>query len=410
MAANDYYEGYRCLFDHDYVPKDVIGRRKEIEFLDGFLIDNISLRQGTSGVGNDRYGSAILLDGLRGVGKATLAKKVIENLSISKETREIKIKPVVINCWEKDEAQLLADFMVKLGVSPPISTPVSTGFSPRFPVSGPVNPAPVNPGLRDTWNVIYTYLRKQINSTCFTMLFKNSDFIPIRFFKKLLVNLKGMGINIIFTSRISNNYQFLEHVDVNLNLEVYTLGDLNAIVEDRYQTAFSSCETVVPRFITDAVVEFDTSRPGPCITVLKHVYPELKGMGNAQISLELVQHCIKNNLSNLSYSEFEVVDFLNTAPIQLLILLDNIASYFKNSTRGEYYISRQELRELYDISCESMMMRPSEREFDEYMVELLQFHVLLKSNNYEEKYFSLIPSNLIQSFLDEVIGQKKIYD
>ncbi|MBD3186060.1 hypothetical protein GF325_04450 [Candidatus Bathyarchaeota archaeon] len=378
MAVNN-IEAYRCLFDQDHVPKMVIGRQREMKLVSGFLLENFSLRDNE--MSDDRYGSAIMVEGLRGLGKSTMSRKVLIDLKTKHTANKANMNFFTLNCWDKDEQQLLMDFTSKL----------------KIPMA---DTKPVFSSTRDAWNIIYHYLRRHTDR-CYNILISNSDFIPIRFFNKLLVNLKCLGINLVFTSRVGNSFQFLEHVDMCLNLDVYSLGDLNTIVEQRYQKAFLDQDNSIPKFITDTVVEFDTSRPGPCIAILKHLYPRLRDGHGEDISLEIIQHAIRHQLPNLSYSEFELVDFMQEATISMLLFLDNITTHFMSS--GNYYLNGDDLRELYNMSCETLYIEPSVDEFSNYLARMLQHHILLKSNNDPSLFFSIVPANLLKSYLDEVL-------
>jgi Cdc6-like AAA superfamily ATPase len=374
-------EGYRALFDPHYVPPLLVGRKKEAAFLKGFITDSVALKLASAT--GDSSGMVVMVNGLKGVGKATLVRKVVGELHDEQLiTAPLRLQNISINCVEKDEAQLLGDLLSKMDIDLPLLA------SSSVDVAG-------------TWNTISAVLRKRAANTAYTVFFNNVECVPLRFFNKLAWNLKHHGMNLLMSTSMRHNNYFIENLDLSIDLDVYKLGDLNEIVDQRAKLAFPGIDSRVGHFITDSVVAFDSPRPGPCINVMKNLYPHV-AEGNAEaISLELVQDNVKNALPEISYNELELAEFFADASIQKVIFLDNIMGRLEAS--GQFYFSTGELKEIYDMTCESLDMEPAADELNTFMAELMACNILLKSNHQPGSFFTMIPSQLIKGYIDATI-------
>ncbi|MEX2727021.1 MAG: hypothetical protein Q6353_007200 [Candidatus Sigynarchaeum springense] len=374
-------EGYRALFDPHYVPPLLVGRTKEAGFLKGFLADSVALKLASHIP--DTSGMAVMMNGLKGVGKATLVRKVVNELQEAHVgTSPIRLQNIDINCIEKDEAQLLGDLLAKLDIDL------------GLPAGSPVDVA-------GTWNAILAILRKRAATTAYTVFFNNVECVPLRFFNKLAWNLKHQGMNLLMATSMRHNNYFIENLDLSMDLDVYKIGDLNEIVEQRARIAFPGMDPRVGQFITDSVVAFDSARPGPCINVMKYLYPHVVEGNADSISLGLIQDSVKNALPEISYNELELAEFFADASIQKIIFLDNIIGHVEAS--GQFYISRGKLKEVYDMTCESLDMEPIVNEFNTFMAELMACNILLKSNHQPGSFFTMIPLQLIKGYIDATI-------
>jgi hypothetical protein len=374
-------EGYRALFDPHYVPSLLVGRKKEAAFLKGFLNDSVALKLASAT--NGASGIVVMVNGLKGVGKATLVRKVVGELHDEHvDTTPVRLQNISINCVEKNEAQLLGDLLSKLDIELPL------------PAISPVDVA-------GTWNTISTVLRKREASTAYTVFFNNVECVPLRFFNKLAWNLKHQGMNLLMSTSMRHNNYFIENLDLSIDLDVYNMGDLNEIVDQRAKFAFPGMDGRVGHFITDSVVAFDSPRPGPCINVMKYLYPHV-AEGNADaISLELIQESVKNAMPEISYNELELAEFFADASIQKVIFLDNIMGRLETS--GQFYLSKGELKEIYDTTSESLDMEPATDEFNTFLAELMACNIFMKSNHQPGSFFTMIPAHLINEYIDATI-------
>ncbi len=374
-------EGYRALFDPHYVPPLLVGRKKEAAFLKGFLVDSVALKLASTP--NDASGMAVMMNGLKGIGKATLVRKVVGELQEAHvDATPLRLQNISINCVEKDEAQLLGDLLAKLDIDL------------QLPASSPVDVA-------RTWSTISAVLRKRAPSTAYTVFFNNVECVPLPFFNKLAGNLKHQGLNLLMSTSMRHNNYFIENLDLSIDLDVYKMGDLNEIVEGRARLAFPGMDARVGHFITDSVVAFDSARPGPCINVMKYLYPHVAEGSADAISLELIQDSVKNALPEISYNELELAEFFADASVQKVIFLDNIIGHAEAS--GQFYLSRAELKGIYDATCESLDMEPTPDEFNTFMAELMACNVLLKSNHQPGSFFTMVPLHIIKGYIDATI-------
>ncbi len=374
-------EGYKALFDPHYVPPLLVGRKKEAAFLKGFLNDSVALKLDSTT--SDASGIEVMVNGLKGIGKATLIRKVVGELNDEQlVTAPLRLQNISINCVEKDEAQLLGDLLSKLDIEL------------NLPASPPVDVA-------GTWSTISAVLHKRAASTAYTVFFNNVECVPPRFFNKLAWNLKQQGMNLLMSTSMRHNNYFIENLDLSINLDVYNIGDLNEIVDQRANLAFPGMDSRVGHFITDSVVAFDSPRPGPCINVMKYLYPHVAERNADAISLELIQDSVKNALPEISYNELELAEFFADASIQKVIFLDNIIGRLETS--GQFYLSSGHLKETYDATCESLDMEPSASEFNTFTAELMACNILLKSNHQPGSFFIMIPTHLIKGYIDATI-------
>ncbi|NMC08363.1 MAG: AAA family ATPase [Candidatus Lokiarchaeota archaeon] len=374
-------DGYRALFDPHYIPPTLVGRQREAAFLKGFLTDSIVTRFGTNT--REASGMAIMVNGLKGVGKATLVRKVVGEMQDEHRSQvPVQMQGISINCQEKDEPQLLGDLIAKLNI--PLDVPAGS------PVDIP-----------GTWNTISSVLRKRATSTAYTIFFNNVECVPLRFFNKLALNLKHQGMNLLMATSMRHNNYFIENLDLSLDLDVYRVGELLDIVDQRANCAFSGLDQRVSQFITDAVVAFDSPRPGPCMNVMRHMYPHIMDGNADDVPLELIQNSIKNALPEISYNELEIAEFFADAAIQKVIFLDNIVGQVEAS--GQFYLSRADLRSIYHATCESLDMEPEMAEFNTFMADLMACNIFLKSNHQPECFFTMIPAQLIKGYIDATI-------
>lgn len=375
-------DGYRALFDPQYIPAVLVGREKESNFLKGFLLDNFAVKSehGTS----ENLGTSVMVNGLRGVGKATLVRKVMQDLCKDCTVENpLQVVNIWINCNEKDEFQLLLDIMANLAIEP--------GQAPEEKMDLPT-----------AWSMINGFFRKAIRCSAFNLFFNNVESVSLNVFNKLASNLKNLGLNLLMATNMRHNNYFIDNLDLAIDLDVYKINDLHEIVDHRARIAFPTIESDVSRFITDTVVEFDSPRPGPCINVLKYLYPHLHSTNLDTISLEMVQECVKNAVPEISYNELELAEFFANASIERMIFLDNVVSY--HETSGKFYISNAELHDLFTNSCESLEMEPRAGEFDEILADMMASNIFMKSNQKPGNFFTIVPPRLVKGYIDVVLN------
>ena len=79
--------GPKALFDHNFIPPNLLHRKKEEKSLYSILDDSIS----------DDYSLNILYQGIDGIGKKVIINKVINDLLIQKNGYN-QISKVIIDC------------------------------------------------------------------------------------------------------------------------------------------------------------------------------------------------------------------------------------------------------------------------------------------------------------------------
>jgi hypothetical protein len=405
-------DAYKALFDPYYIPALLVGRKKESAFLKGFLYDNLATNHGTESA--DVHGTAIMLNGLHGIGKSTLVHKVMADLCQDPgRPTSLRLSNVTINCLEKDEAQLLGDLAAKLEIdigthgisSGELTSPNVACCAGETGGSSAVHPVSIvgNTGnISTTWSTISACLRKQARQIAYNIFFNNVESVPLKFFNKLACNLKHQGLNLLMATSMRHNNYFIENLDMSIDLDVYKMADLHEIVDQRARVAFPGIDSSVGHFITDAVVGFDSPRPGPCINIMKHLYPHVKALDADAITLEMLQESVKNALPEISYNELDLAEFFGNAPIQNIIFLDNIVG--KLETSAQLYITRPELQDIFNGSCESLDMEPMPGEFDTMMADMMASNIFLKSNHQQGSYFTMIPARLIKGYVDATIS------
>ncbi|MFX1428504.1 MAG: hypothetical protein ACFFBE_18775, partial [Promethearchaeota archaeon] len=100
-----------------------------------------------------------------------------------------------------------------------------------------------------------------------------------------------------------------------------------------------------------------------------------------------------------------------------IIFFDNLSNYFLKKLK--YYISLNELKELYDISCESLEYKKSSNEFNKLIKRLLSFGILSGSkrnqikmkpyllnnaSNYDYFFMALNPKHL-KAIVDAIFNK-----
>lgn len=373
-------ECYRALFDPRWIPADLVGRDKELSFLRGFLVDNLAIKQ--EHPSNDGPGSAILINGMGGIGKATLARKAMHAVAARGE-HEGFLPPVSIDCREKEQGQVMAEIAGSFKL--PDETRLGT------------------PSTSSTWNVLSSWLRKHVDCTRVNVCLSNIETMPLPFVVKLASNLKSLGVNMILTTRARYNATFIDQVDVDISLDEYRPGDLHRIVDTRARCAFDDIVSAdTTRFITDAVIEYDSPRPLPCINILRALYPRLKNdQATSVLSLDVVQQCIRHALPDLGYGEFDMADYFSGAPVHAIVFVDNILSWFDRG--DECYLPHPALENMYHMACEHLDITTTSDEFNGTVADLLAHNILVKSNHGPGMYFMMVPPSIMRTFIDEVL-------
>lgn len=103
LDINKNFVGPKALFDPNYIPPQILYRKKEQNSLISILTDSIS----------DEFSLNILYQGINGIGKKAIINKVINDLSIQNKGN-INIHKICIDCKEKNFEELIFSILADL--------------------------------------------------------------------------------------------------------------------------------------------------------------------------------------------------------------------------------------------------------------------------------------------------------
>jgi len=159
-------------------------------------------------------------------------------------------------------------------------------------------------------------------------------------------------------------------------------------------------------YITDLICEQHVPVPGKGIEILRDIYPILKN-NNGTCNFELLEIC-QNEFDIFQISdEFSIINYLSEEDILTIIFLDNLSNYF--ISKMNYYISFNELLELYELSCESLGYSKNNNEFQSLIGEMLNMGVIKPSqrSNCKKSMYNIF-KNLSCDFFFILINPKQI--
>ena len=155
--------------------------------------------------------------------------------------------------------------------------------------------------------------------------------------------------------------------------------------------------------ICDFVDNFDACRPGPCIRVLKDIYPVVKRESN--LSPEILRAACQRQILGVESDSFQILNDLLENELLAQIFIDNLASYFQV---GRLYISEVTLREEYQMAAESIGIPYSPSEYENTLVSLIQMNILRESRVYRKKpqsnYLLVPPPALLTEAIDAIFS------
>jgi len=333
---NGHFVGSRALFDPKYVPPEILHREKEERGLLSLLDDSIS----------DNFSLNILYQGIEGIGKKAIINKVLKDLSLNNEA-ENHIYKISIDCKEKTIDELLVSLLVESNKYSNIQ------LDPN---------SLINSTTSQLWS-IFKLMNKKIQNKLF-IIFNNSESLKLKTFKKFLHFGKESKITLISTINKVLNPSSLElssEFDMKKKLNYFSYKELLNIFKQRASLSFPhKIDSEIIEFITDLIFEHFVPIPGKGIEILRELYPTLKNQHTAGHS-ELVR-VFQEQFDTFQISdEFNMLSYISELDILVLLFLDNLSDYFINNSK--FYISRNNLKELYEISCESLEYEKLPKEF-----------------------------------------------
>jgi len=367
------YVGPKAIFDPNYVPPQLLYREKEEKSLYSILNDSIS----------DKFYLNILYQGVQGIGKKVIVNKVLKDLLI-KNKELTNIHKICIDCKEKTLEDLIFSILTELNHF------LNFNFNFNSILTSKIS---------HLWNMIKLACKK-INCNLF-FLFYNIECLQPEIYKKFLHFGKETNITLISTvNKIlkPSTLDLLSEFDLKKRLEFFSYNELYSILKQRVSLTFThEIDKELIRYITDLICEHYVPVPGKGIEILRDIYPLLKDKKDFK-NFELIDICQNEFDSIQIIDEFSILNYVSEEDLLTIIFFDNLSNYFLKKLK--YYISMNELKELYDISCESLEYKKSLNEFNELIKRLLSFGILSgsKRNQIKKKPYLLNNSSNYDSF------------
>ena len=329
----------RALFDQSYIPPKILHRKTEEKSLYSILKDSLQ----------DEFQLNILFQGIQGIGKKVIINKVLKDIS----TFNTKLIKIQIDCSEKSLEEILVSLITEVGRKKNFNFDYKSFL---------------NTSILDLWNLFKLTCRKVDNDI--TLVFNNIEHIEPEAFKKFLKYGKENKINLISTGNHVLRSSILENLsefDFKKKLDYFSFSELNDIIKQRISLAFfNEIDNDVIDLITDLIFEHHVPVPGKGIEILRELYPVL----NQKITLKKfeIYDILQNQFDTLQVTdEFSMISYISESDLLNLIFLDNLSNYFLK--KANLYITIQELRDLYYITCESIDYEKDIEEFKHLIVK-----------------------------------------
>jgi len=387
--CNDYV-GPRAIFDPNFIPPQIFFRKNEQNSLYSILNDSIA----------DEFSLNILYQGIQGIGKKVIVNRVLEDLSIRNEDFK-SFQKFNIDCKEKSFEDLVFSLLVEFNRLPDFNFKLD-----------PI----LNSSFSQLWSILKLASRK-LNSNL-VLVFNNIEYVDPGCFKKILHLGKEMKITIISTvNRIlrTSTLELLSSFDLKNKLNYFSYKELNHILEQRSHLTFvNGIESETIEFISDLIFEHYVPVPGKGIAILRDLYPFL-------IDKKLIDHykileiCQQQFDSFQLSDEFNIFNYIAEEDLLMTIFLDNLSNYFLKTSN--YYISSTELKEIYDISCETLDYEKNSNEFVNLIAKIQRIGLLnssrktikdksIRFKNFLEceYYFMNINPSHLKTIVDTIFG------
>ncbi|MBN1800746.1 MAG: orc1/cdc6 family replication initiation protein [Candidatus Lokiarchaeota archaeon] len=393
IAKQMQYVGPRAIFDPNFVPPKLLYRKKEEVSIYSMLRDSLS----------DNYNMNMLFQGIDGIGKKVLVQKVVRDL-ISKVEDVTSVSKFCVDCREKTFEDVLISMLSQI--------------LKKLDLSLEMN-AVLNSTPSRLWT-LYKLACKKLGRTSLVIL-NNIEYLKPEKYKKFLSSAKEINVSLISTvNRIlrPSTIDLLPEFDFKKKLRFFSYKELNSILRQRARLTFAKeIDRDVIDFIADVTFEHHIPVPGKGIEVFRECYPLLKS--NSTIDLNEMLDVCKNQFDSFRMSDdFGVLSYLAEEDLLTIIFLDNLSNHFLK--KAKFYVSSTELRELYDISCESLEYRKNTPEYDSLIHKFVNVGILSLSRkprispNYSFKtrnavdndsYFMIICPHQLKSIVDVIFGK-----
>ncbi|MHA1234156.1 MAG: hypothetical protein ACTSQL_03605 [Promethearchaeota archaeon] len=379
QRINSEYVGPRALFDQSYIPPEILHRKAEEKSLYSILKDSF----------HDEFQLNILFQGIQGIGKKVIVNSVLNKIS-TLNTDLIKIQ---IDCSEKRVEEILVSLIAEVGKKKNFDIDYNSFL---------------NSSILDLWNLFKLVCRKGDHNI--TLVFNNIEDMQPEAFKKFLKYGKENNINVISTGNQvlrSSILEVMSEFDFKKKLDYYSYSELNDIIKQRISLAFvNEVDKELIDLITDLIFEHHVPVPGKGIEILRELYPAL----NQKITLKKfeIYDILQNQFDTLQITdEFSMVSYISESDLLNLIFLDNLSNYFLK--KANLYITIQELRELYYVTCESIDNEKNIEEFKHLIVNLRNIGILNASKKNHANNFRYFNDNILNyDYYFMVINPKQL--
>ena len=361
---NSSFVGPRALFDQSFIPPQILYRKNEERALFSILKDSFS----------DNFCLNVLYQGIQGIGKKVIINKVIRDLSLL-NPELLNIRKAYVDCREKNLGEIIISLLTEIGFHQRINFNYNSIL---------------NSNISDLWNIFKLTCKKVDYKLLF--VFNNIEHLKPEIFKKFLQYGKETNISLVSTGNQvlkSSTLDLLCEFDIKKKLNYFSYKELHDIIKQRISLTFKQeVDKELIEFITDLIFEHHVPVPGKGIEILRDLYPFLSN----QIELNHLEilEILQNQFENLQIGdEFSMISYISEVELLTIIFLDNLSNYFLK--KSKFYITVEELKELYDISCESIDFKKNKEEFLQLITTLRNIGVLnaSKKNSFNDfRYFS----------------------
>jgi Cdc6-like AAA superfamily ATPase len=362
--------GPKALFDQNFIPPKLLYREKETKSLYSLLNDALS----------DGFSLNILYQGIQGIGKKVIINKVIQDLyELNNEPSQIH--KISINCSEKSIEEIMISILVEISSFQNLNFGYNTIL---------------NSNISDLWRIFKLLCKKYQGDLIF--VFNNIEAIKPELFRKFLQFGKETNINLIST--INNvlkpkTLDILTEFDLKKKLNYFSFKELFGILNQRVKLTFShDIDRNLIKYITDLIFEQFVPVPGKGIDVLKELYPYLTHQ--TKIESKEIIGVVQNQFDSSHYiDEFNLFSYFSEADLLNIIFLDNLSNFFLRS--NNYYISSDKLKDIYELSCESVDYEKNTEEFISIITTLTNIGILNVSKKRIPKFNSFSSNPMVDS-------------
>jgi len=393
---NNIYIGPKALFDPEYVPPSLLYRKSEEQSLISILNDSIS----------DNFYLTILYQGIQGIGKKVIVNKVLDDLT-TKIKEQNNFYKIVIDCNDKSVEELLVSFIIELS---------------KYSNQDCDLNSLLRSNLSSLWNIL-KLMRKKINQNIILTL-NNTETLQSVIYNKIIHFCKEFKITLISTMNnviYPKTLDIISEFDLKKKLNFFTFNELFDILNQRVKLAFyQEIDDELIQFITDLIFEHYVPVPGKGIDILRNLYPVLKNQKSLN-NYELHDISIFQFDTMPLIDEFTMLNYLVEEDILTIIFLDNFSNFFKH--KMNFYITFKELRELFDISCESLDYTKHIDEFHEIVKKMINIGILkISKKNYfmhnlnlfsniksDDLFFILLNPRDLTTLIDTIFNEQDLF-